>query len=93
MLQQDEPDEYVIATGATHSVRELLETAFAQVGLHYEDYVYVDQKFVRPADVEILLGDPSKAKEKLGWEPQVTFETLIQMMVESDLAALRKRGC
>ena len=93
MLQQDHPDDYVIATGETHSVRELLETAFVHVGLNYEDYVYVDSKFVRPADVDILLGDPSKSREKLGWQPKVTFHELVKMMVESDLAILRKQGC
>ncbi len=85
MLQQDKPDDFVIATGETHSVRDLLEAAFSHVGLHYEDYVYVDPRFVRPAEVEILLGDPSKAREKLQWKPKVSFAELVAMMVESDL--------
>ena len=89
MLQQDEPDDFVIATGETHSVRRLCEVAFGYVGLNYEDYVVVDKKFYRPAEVDLLIGDCSKAKAQLGWEPQVNFEELIGMMVEADLAALR----
>ena len=89
MLQQDEPDDFVVATGETHSVRELLQTAFSHVGLNFEDYVYVDAQFVRPAEVDLLLGDPRKAKEKLNWEPEVKFEQLITMMVESDLKNIR----
>lgn len=85
MLQQDSPDDYVISTGETHSIRELLKTAFGCLGLDYEDYVVIDPEFVRPSEVELLLGDSSKAKEKLGWEPTVRFEKLIRMMVESDL--------
>jgi GDPmannose 4,6-dehydratase len=88
MLQQDEPDDFVIATGETHSVRRLCEVAFGYLGLNYEDYVVVDKKFYRPAEVDLLIGDCSKAKAKLGWEPQVNFEELIGMMVEADLAAL-----
>jgi GDPmannose 4,6-dehydratase len=89
MLQQDEPDDYVIATGETHSVRRLCEVAFGCLGLNYEDYVVVDEKFYRPAEVDLLIGDCSKARHKLGWEPQVNFEELISMMVEADLEALR----
>jgi GDPmannose 4,6-dehydratase len=89
MLQQDEPDDFVIATGETHSVRRLCEVAFGYLDLNYEDYVVVDKKFYRPAEVDLLIGDCSKAKAKLGWEPQVNFEELIGMMVEADLAALR----
>jgi GDPmannose 4,6-dehydratase len=89
MLQQDEPDDFVIATGETHSVRRLCEVAFGYVDLNYEDYVVVDKKFYRPAEVDLLIGDCSKAKAQLGWEPQVNFEALIGMMVEADLAALQ----
>jgi len=92
MLQQDEPDDYVVATGETHSVRELCQVAFDCVGLNWEDYVVVDQKFYRPAEVDLLIGDASKAHAKLGWEPTVTFQKLIEMMVEADLATLYKEG-
>jgi len=85
MLQQDKADDYVISTGELHSVQELVEIAFGHVGLNWRDYVVVDPKFVRPAEVDLLLGDCSKAKEKLGWELQVGFKQLIEMMVESDL--------
>jgi len=90
MLQQDSPDDYVIATGETHTIRELLEEAFGYVGLNYEDYVVVDPRFVRPAEVDLLLGDPSKAYEKLGWKPEINFKQLVQMMVESDLEKIKK---
>jgi GDPmannose 4,6-dehydratase len=90
MLQQDKPDDYVIATGQTHSVRRLCEVAFNCVGLNYQDYVVTDDKFYRPAEVDLLIGDASKAGEKLGWEPTVSFEELIGMMVETDLAALKE---
>jgi len=87
MLQQDEPDDYVIATGETHSVREFVELAFRHAGLpNWEDYVDINQKFIRPAEVDLLVGDPSKAHEKLGWKPAVTFEGLAKMMVEADIA-------
>jgi len=89
MLQQDEPEDYVIATGVRHSVRELLECAFSYVGLDYRDYVYVDPKFLRPAKVDDLVGDASKARRKLGWEPKVTFEELVHMMVDHDLQELQ----
>jgi GDPmannose 4,6-dehydratase len=89
MLQEAEPDDYVIATGETHSVRRLCEVAFAYLGLNYEDHVVVDERFYRPAEVDLLIGDASKARAKLGWEPQVNFESLIGMMVEADLEALR----
>ena len=91
MLQQDEPEDFVIGTGEAHSVRELCEVAFSHVGLDYRDYVVVDPKFFRPAEVNILLADPSKARVKLGWQPRVSFEELIQMMVDADLARLRYR--
>jgi GDPmannose 4,6-dehydratase len=85
MLQQEKPDDYVIATGETHSVKELVEIAFDSVGLNYEDHVVIDPKFIRPAEVDLLIGDCSRAKNELGWEPKVSFEELITMMVESDL--------
>ena len=85
MLQQETPDDYVIATGETHTIREMCEVAFNYAGLNYEDYVKVDPRFFRPAEVEILLGDPSKAKKALGWELSVSFKQLIEMMVQSDL--------
>ncbi len=90
MLQQDSPDDFVIATGETHTIRELLEEAFGYVGLNYEDYVVIDPRFVRPAEVDLLLGDPSKAYDKLGWKPEVNFKQLVQMMVESDLDKIKK---
>lgn len=85
MLQQNEPDDYVVATGQTHTVRQFCERAFGRVGLNYEDHVEIDPRYYRPAEVDLLLGDPSKAKAKLGWEPKVTFEALVDMMVDSDL--------
>lgn len=85
MLQQDTPDDYVIATGQTRTVRELLRVAFSHVGLDYEDHVVIDPKFFRPAEVDLLLGDSAKAKQKLGWEPEVSFEEMIGLMVDSDL--------
>ena len=88
MLQQDEPEDYVIATGATHSVREFAQRAFERVGLDWEKHVIEDQKLYRPAEVEQLIGDPSKAAEKLGWRPEISFEQLVHMMVDADVAAL-----
>jgi GDPmannose 4,6-dehydratase len=88
MLQQDEPDDYVVSTGETHTVRELVQIAFARVGLDYEKYVVIDPQFVRPAEVDLLLGDYSKAKAKLGWEPKTSFTELVHMMVDNDLARL-----
>jgi len=85
MLQQDEPDDYVVATGETHSVRELVEAAFSHLGLDWEKYVKVDQQFVRPAEVDLLVGDSSKARKKLGWQPKVTFRELVKIMVEADM--------
>jgi GDPmannose 4,6-dehydratase len=85
MLQQDKPDDYVIASGKTHTVRELIEIAFNHVGLDWRKHVVEDPAFVRPAEVDLLLGDPSKAKRALGWEPKVNFRQLIEMMVEADL--------
>jgi len=92
MLQQDEPEDYVIATGLQHSVRDLLECAFGYLDLDYRDYVVVDPALLRPADVEQLVGDASKARRQLGWEPTVTFEELIRMMVEHDLRELRENS-
>lgn len=92
MLQQDTPDDYVISTGETHSIKELLEEAFGALDLNFEDYVVIDPLFVRPAEVDLLLGSPAKAKEKMGWEPAVTFKGLIQMMVESDFKRISKQA-
>lgn len=86
MLQQDKPDDYVVATGLTTTVRDMCRIAFAHVGLKHEDYVVIDPKFYRPAEVEVLLGNPAKAKEKLGWVAQTNLETLITMMVDADMA-------
>ena len=86
MLQQDEPDDYVIATGETHTVRELLDLAFGHLDLDWKPYVKIDPKYYRPTEVDVLIGDASKAKRKLGWEPKVTLRELITMMVESDFA-------
>ncbi|HOQ88617.1 MAG TPA: GDP-mannose 4,6-dehydratase [Candidatus Hydrogenedentes bacterium] len=91
MLQQDEPDDYVIATGETHTVREMCEIAFARVGLDWQQYVVQDPAFYRPAEVHLLLGDASKAKQKLGWEPQYSFRQLIEMMVDADMARIEKQ--
>jgi GDPmannose 4,6-dehydratase len=89
MLQQDEPDDYVIATGETHSVRELLDIAFGYLDLDWKQYVKIDPRYYRPTEVDVLIGDASKAKRQLGWEPKVTFKELITMMVKSDLAEER----
>jgi GDPmannose 4,6-dehydratase len=86
MLQQDKPDDYVIATGVSHSVRDLIQIAFARVGLDWQQYVRVDPALLRPAEVEHLLGDASKAKNELGWTPSVDFKQLVEMMVDADLA-------
>jgi len=90
MLQQDEPDDYVIATGETHSVRELIEVAFGHVGLDWKKHVTLDQRFLRPAEVDLLIGSPEKAKAKLGWTPTVDFTGLVKMMVDADLGRLAK---
>ena len=89
MLQQDVPDDYVIATGETHTVREFVEEAFAVVGLPWEKYVTVDEGFFRPSEVNILMGDAAKAREKLGWQPEVAFKRLVRIMVESDMVRLK----
>ena len=85
MLQQDEPDDYVIATGTSRTIREFCEVAFARAGLDWRQYVVVDERFMRPAEVHTLLGDATKAREKLGWAPEVGFEEMVQQMVDSDL--------
>ncbi|GIV80755.1 MAG: hypothetical protein KatS3mg051_0109 [Anaerolineae bacterium] len=92
MLQQDTPDDYVIATGETHSVEELVTVAFEYVGLDWRDYVVQDPRFMRPAEVDLLVGDASKARRVLGWEPKITFKELIQMMVDADLELLKSGG-
>jgi GDPmannose 4,6-dehydratase len=94
MLQQDKPDDYVIATGETHSVREFLEEAFRYAGLDWKKYVEIDKRYFRPLEVEFLQGDPSKAKKKLGWEPKVRFKDLVKIMVEADIKNLEEmRQC
>jgi len=89
MLQQDTPEDFVVATGQTHSVERLLNVAFGSVDLDWKQYTVQDERFMRPAEVDLLVGDPSKAKKILGWEPQVSFEQLIQMMVEADIRLLK----
>jgi GDPmannose 4,6-dehydratase len=91
MLQQDQPEDYVVATGETHSVREFVEEAFSYVDLDWQEYVVQDPKFYRPAEVDLLVGDPSKAGEKLGWEPSVSFKELVRIMVEADLKDWERR--
>lgn len=88
MLQQDAPDDFVVSTGETHSVRELCEVAFSRAGLDYNDYVKIDERFFRPAEVDVLVGDSQKAKIELGWQPEVDFVSLIEMMVDADMEAL-----
>ena len=85
MLQQDVADDFVVATGETHSVREFLQIAFSHVGLDFEDYVVIDPEFIRPAEVELLLGNPAKARKTLGWKPDVSFRQLVTMMVDADM--------
>jgi GDPmannose 4,6-dehydratase len=89
MLQQDEPRDYVIGTGETHSVRELCEVAFGHAGLDWRKYVKVDPKFVRPAEVDLLLADAGEARRDLGWAPRVSFEGLVKMMVDADLERVK----
>jgi GDPmannose 4,6-dehydratase len=88
MLQAEEPDDYVVATGEKHSVREALEVAFAHAGLDYEEHVEIDPRYFRPSEVDSLLGDPAKAREKLGWEPKVRFRELVELMVDADIEEL-----
>lgn len=92
MLQQDEADDYVIATGETHSVRELLDEAFGHLGLDWQKYVEIDSRYFRPAEVDLLIGDATKAKQKLGWQPEITFKELVTRMVDADLAELKKHN-
>lgn len=92
MLQQDKPDDYVIATGKDHSVKEFLDLAFSHVGMNWQDYVVTDPEFLRPAEVDHLLGDASKAERDLGWKPAVDFEGLVRMMVDADIERYRKQG-
>ena len=89
MLQQDKPDDYVVATGETHTVRRLVELAFGVVSLDWQKYVRIDPALVRPAEVDLLIGDPAKAKRKLGWKPEVSFEQLVERMVKADLARVQ----
>jgi len=89
MLQADAPDDYVVATHETHTVQEFCETAFSRAGLDWQEHVYVDPAFVRPAEVDVLIGDASKAKRKLGWEPTVRFKQLVELMVDADLERLK----
>jgi GDPmannose 4,6-dehydratase len=91
MLQQDEPDDFVVATGETHSVRRFCEIAFGHVGLSYEDHVTINEKFMRPAEVDLLIGDPTRAETILGWQRRTTFEELVTMMVDADIALLEGR--
>jgi len=90
MLAQDKPDDYVIATGETHSVRDFVERAFAAVGLDWREHVEIDRRYFRPSEVDVLQGDASKARARLGWQPRVTFEALVRMMVEHDLELARR---
>jgi GDPmannose 4,6-dehydratase len=91
MLQQDKPDNYVIGTGETHSVREFCEIAFTHVGLDYKDFVVVDERFYRPAEVDLLISDPAKSRKQLNWEPEVSFKDLVTMMVDSDVNRLKNK--
>jgi GDPmannose 4,6-dehydratase len=92
MVTQDQPDDYVVATGETHSVQELVEVAFDRAGLKWEDHVVVDQRFFRPAEVDLLVGNPAKARAKLGWKTEIEFPELVQMMVDADIDFLRGAG-
>ena len=91
MLQQDTPGDYVVCTGETHSVKEFCEVAFSHLNLNWKDYVKVDEKLIRPAEVDLLVGDASKADEILNWKPTVGFEDLVRMMVDADMALLEGR--
>lgn len=90
MMQQDKPDDYIIATGETHTVREFLEEAFSYAGLDWKKYVKIDKRYFRPAEVDILIGDASKAKQKLGWQPKTTFKQLVRLMVDADIELVNK---
>jgi GDPmannose 4,6-dehydratase len=88
MLQQEKPADFVVATGETHAIKEFLEVAFSYAGLNWQDYVEFDPRYLRPAEVELLIGDSTKARQQLGWEPSVTFQELVHLMVDADLQAL-----
>jgi GDPmannose 4,6-dehydratase len=90
MLQQDQPDDYVVSTGETHSVRELCQLAFAAADLDWEEHVVLDERFLRPAEVDLLVGDPEKAHKVLGWHREVDFPGLVTMMVEADMELIRR---
>jgi GDPmannose 4,6-dehydratase len=92
MLQQGQPDDYVIATGETHSVREFCDLAFGHVGLTYSDYVVLDERFMRPAEVDLLIGDPTKARDTLGWKPKTSFPDLVRAMVDADMQLLKEQN-
>lgn len=92
MLQQEKPENFVISSNENHSVRDFAEIAFSHLDLDYKQYVKIDQRFVRPAEVDILLGDSTQARKKLGWQPKVSFRRLVEMMVDSDMAALKKKN-
>jgi GDPmannose 4,6-dehydratase len=89
MLQQDQPDDYVIATNETHTVQEFVEHAFDRVGLDWKDHIKYDARYERPAEVDLLIGDPAKAKKQLNWEPKVRFPELVKIMVDADMASLQ----
>jgi GDPmannose 4,6-dehydratase len=89
MLQQDQPDDYVIATNETHSIREFLDAAFRHVGLDWKNHVEIDPRYYRPTEVDLLIGDYSKAKRQLGWEPKTKFAELVKLMVDADLKLLK----
>ena len=91
MLQQEQPDDYVIATNETHSIREFLEIAFGHAGLDWNKYVEIDPRYLRPAEVELLIGDYSKAKQKLGWEPKTKCADLARLMVDADIQSLQEK--
>jgi GDPmannose 4,6-dehydratase len=90
MMQQDQPDDYVVAMGVAHSVKDLVMEAFGHVGLDWEEYVRTDPRFLRPAEVDHLIGNPAKARRVLGWEPSVDFKGLVHMMVDADLERLKR---
>jgi len=92
MLQQDQPDDYVVATNETHSVREFCQESFQLLGLDWEKYVSYDARYERPAEVELLIGDPAKAKRQLGWEPKVKFKELVKLMVDADLQLAQREA-
>jgi GDPmannose 4,6-dehydratase len=92
MLQADQPDDYILATNETHTVKEFVQEAFGHVGLEWEKYVRYDARYERPAEVDLLIGDPAKAKRELGWEPKVRFKELVQIMVDADVEMLEGKG-